>query len=200
MLNRYLITSAHAILAIAMMSATAFASNELTTTQLNDTSRKHEVTVHFLSKGELYQACGKKVRGCAMIETKSIFLPEDRSHNWVGTRSQALEITWEEWKDISCKRTVACVKDGIVHAANLRFDHARMNEFGAALAEVLGLEYNRRLVTVLGHEMKHILTTERHLHIAQHKSSKKKYSWKKKNLWKKNRTTVQSNDLLVASR
>jgi|GEM_PF-7012774 len=123
---------------------------------------KRNITVHFVAKNAIREACGKRAAGCAFMRLNSIYIPEDKAYGWTGTHNAKIQVKWESYKGISCKRSFACLKDGVVHAYNLPFDHHRQNELGDAFAEAMGLEYNPRRAKVLGHEMKHILTGARH--------------------------------------
>ena len=62
---------------------------------------------------------------------------------------------------MDCDNKYACVKDEVIHARNLDFNHRGLVWLGVAYAEVIGLEYNPRRLELLAHELKHVLTGER---------------------------------------
>jgi hypothetical protein len=146
--------------AILLTPMAGLASND--TSGLGDKLTTTDVIIKFVSKKQLKSDCGKRAAGCAFIESHMIYIPEDRAYGWTGTHRANINIQWESRRSLSCKRSYACVKDGVVHAYNLPFSHRRISELGDAFAKVIGLSYNPRRATALGHELKHILTGQRH--------------------------------------
>lgn len=162
--------SKYASWAVAALTALAALTAPLTATANLATSADitvKRVVIRFLAENELKSVCGQRARACAYTHANVIILPEDEAYGWTGTRTARLRVQWHSrrsLKSLDCGSRYACLKDDVVHARNVGFHDRGIVWLGEAYAAAIGLEYNPRRVELLAHELKHVLTGERHEH------------------------------------
>ncbi len=156
--------AAVALAALAALTAPYTATANVATSAEITVKR---VVIRFLAKNELKSVCGKRARACAYSHANIVILPEDEAYGWTGTRTARLQVQWHtrsSLKSLDCGSRYACLQGGVVHARNVGFHDRGIVWLGEAYAAAIGLEYNPRRVELLAHELKHVLTGERHEH------------------------------------
>jgi len=155
--------------AVAMAAVIAFAApgNALAIEAHLDEIVTKRVVIRFMERDELKRTCGARARACAYVNANVIILPEDEAYGWTGQITARVRVQWHDKhsiKELDCENRYACVRGDVVHARDLSFRHRGLVWLGEAYAAAIGLEYNPRRVELLAHELKHVLTGERHEH------------------------------------
>lgn len=167
MLRKLIITLLAAAAALAMpLAAHAYEAHHDEQDHYEGVVTKR-VVIRFMERDELKRTCGARARACAYVNANVIILPEDEAYGWTGQIVKRIRVKWHDKhsiKELDCDNRYACVRGDIVHARDVSFRHRGIVWLGEAYAEAIGLEYNRRRVELLAHELKHVLTGERHEH------------------------------------